>query len=78
MIVGANTTARFFGDIWNWLGDLFQEDSKGRGAYQVLALSAGHAHEVEHEELETVTVLRGEHVERLPQVIAALLVGWNR
>lgn len=52
IMVGAKTTARFFGDIY--VVDLVRHSTlpHRKGAtYQVLSLSAGHPRKVEHEEL---------------------------
>jgi hypothetical protein len=69
MIVGANTTARFLGDIWADLLvsayivlDFSQPHHK---AYQVLSLTAGDSGQMEHQELQSVAMLRWKHIHRL-------------
>lgn len=48
MIVGANTTARFLGDIWELL--VVNSVEVMKGTYQILGFALGYAAEMEHEE----------------------------
>jgi hypothetical protein len=50
-----------------------EHDGQVLGGHEVLALAAGDAEEMEHEELERVAVLGREHVDGLAHVGAALL-----
>lgn len=47
-------------------------DLRGCVPYQVLPLSTCYSSKMEHEEFETIAMLLGEHVDRVPQVIATL------
>jgi hypothetical protein len=75
MIVGANTTARFLGVIFDLLvGNL--ECRQGR-TYQILAVSGGNASEMEYQEFEAIAMLGREHIESGSQMCTALLVILN-
>lgn len=76
MIVGAKTTARFFGDIYLNVSNEFNIQGV-EATYQIFRLSSCYTGKMEHEEFEAVAMFGGKHVKRLPQVVAALAVVLN-
>jgi hypothetical protein len=76
MTVGAKTTARFLGVIFEYL--LVAIWSGGRAEHtKILAVSGGNASKMEYQEFETITMLGREHIESGSQVCTALLVILN-
>lgn len=72
IMVGAKTTAKFLGDIYERLVDECKVEDEA--TYQVLRLSLRYTVKMEHQELEAILMALRHSREGLAQVIAPLRV----